>query len=213
MVEALAAVLITAAGATVTAIAWRQSRSEAARLGRQAANGDEAFVAAAPGQTIQSTMTIVLVLLSLGATVIHLAAAPHHLLELGPLGLGFIGAGLFQGGLAAAIAVRPGSRTVLLLAIVASLVIAAAWAWSRIIGLPAGATPWTPEPIGPPDAAATLFEIALAGLATARLAGLDRGLDSRLRQARAAATVALVPLASSIVLVTILASNLAIGSH
>jgi len=105
---------------------------------------------------------------SAGAGFIHLALGPAHLGELGALGFGFfLAAGLQLGWAALAVAVVLGfagqsrSRPLASLAIsglAINAAVLAAWAVSRIAGLPAGAAPWTPEALGTPDAVAGLFE-------------------------------------------------------
>jgi hypothetical protein len=51
----------------------------------------------------------------------------------------------------------------------------------------------TPEPIGTPDAAATLFQVLLVALILARSRGLEARLTERVRGITAAATMALIP--------------------
>jgi hypothetical protein len=109
--------------------------------------------------------------LSIGAGIIHFALGPEHLEELGALGFGFYVSGALQVGWAAALGVAlvlPGARdrnrglrALAWSGIAINLAILAAWAFSRIVGLPAGETPWTPEGIGVPDAIAGVLEVAL----------------------------------------------------
>lgn len=114
--------------------------------------------------------------LSIGAGVIHLALGPEHLIELGTLGYGFYVSGILQVAWAVALLgaiampLRRDSRRVLKglawSGIATNVAILAAWAFSRVFGLPAGETPWTPEAIGPPDAIAGILESVLVlGLA------------------------------------------------
>lgn len=126
---------------------------------------------------------------SLGAGLIHLVLGPEHLEELGPLGYGFYLSATLQIGWAAAVGIglvawrdRPFVRSAWPLAlsgIVINVTILAAWMVSRVVGLPAGESPWTPEPIGLPDTIAGLLEAViiigcgalLRGRSIARVAG------------------------------------------
>jgi len=109
--------------------------------------------------------------LSIGAGVIHFALGPEHVVELGPLGYGFYVSGALQVGWAAVLAlalVIPRGRGEALAfrrladaGIAINAAILAAWAFSRVIGLPAGEMPWTPEAIGRPDAVAGALEAVL----------------------------------------------------
>ena len=110
---------------------------------------------------------------SVGAGVIHLALGPEHLEELGTLGLGFyLSAGLQLGwAMAVAFVLWVGRASRLLRALAGGGIaingaILAAWAFSRLVGLPAGETPWVPEAIGPADAVSAVLESGLVlGLA------------------------------------------------
>jgi hypothetical protein len=109
--------------------------------------------------------------LSIGAGLIHFAFGPEHVTELGLLGYGFYLSGALQVGwavvLGLVVALRRSERRASALRPVAragiaiNVVVLAAWAWSRIFGLPAGDTPWVPEAIGTPDAICGLLEAAL----------------------------------------------------
>lgn len=109
--------------------------------------------------------------LSIGAGVIHFALGPEHLDELGPLGYGFYLSGVLQVGWAVALLARllvpadrnrePVLRTLATSGIAINVAILAAWAFSRVVGLPAGEMPWTPEAIGRPDTITAIFEGAL----------------------------------------------------
>lgn len=106
--------------------------------------------------------------LSIGAGVIHFALGPEHLVELGPLGLGFYLSGALQVGWAVALGAlllipadgnrEPVLRTIATSGIAINVAILAAWAFSRVVGLPAGEMPWTPEVIGRPDTIAGILE-------------------------------------------------------
>lgn len=116
---------------------------------------------------------------SAGAGLVHLAHGPAHLEELGALGLGFYVAAALQLGWAAAVlAALAGSRSgwsrrraaaLAASGIAINGAILAAWAMSRVVGLPAGAMPWTPQAIGPADGISTILEgLLVVGLTAAR---------------------------------------------
>jgi hypothetical protein len=109
---------------------------------------------------------------SIGAGVIHLALGPEHVDELGGPGFGFYLAAILQLGWAGAAVVAfrpwrrvassssiggrsprgaPARRRLAIAGIAINATILAAWAVSRLVGLPAGETPWVPEAIGRAD--------------------------------------------------------------
>ena len=96
-------------------------------------------------------------LLTLGAAAIHFAVVPDHLVEFPLYGVFFIGLGLAQVGLAAAIAVVP-SRRMFAIAAAGTAAVMGLWLLSRTIGLPIAPIPWRPEAVGFPDVVATLLE-------------------------------------------------------
>lgn len=118
---------------------------------------------------------------SAGAGVIHLAHGPAHLAELGALGAGFYLAAALQLGwavlaFAVLVAFRPGSNARGTAALATSGIaingaILAAWVTSRVVGLPAGAAPWTPEQIGIADG----ISAVLQGLLVVSLIATLRG--------------------------------------
>jgi hypothetical protein len=116
--------------------------------------------------------------LSVGAAAIHLAAGPAHVESLGDLGLGFYWAALFQGAFAVALMRRSVSRRLAWIGIGLNVVLVAAWAWSRVVGLPD--VPGGPEAVGVADGTAVLLQLALVGL----LAGRVRRIDTRRRADR-----------------------------
>src|SRR5207253_3165697 len=77
----------------------------------------------------------------------------------------------------------------------------------------AGDAAWRPEPLGTPDVAATLFEIAIVVLLIARLTGWDVAIAERAREVATIATVAIVPTVGVVFLATLLAINVAAGGH
>jgi len=96
-------------------------------------------------------------LLTLGAAAVHFAVAPEHLAEYMPYGVFFVGIGIVQVGLAAAILVVP-SRRLFAIAAVGTGTVMSIWLVSRIVGMPIGPTPWSPEPVGFTDVVTTLLE-------------------------------------------------------
>jgi hypothetical protein len=99
--------------------------------------------------------------LSWVAALIHAAAIPEHWHEYRPYAVCFAVLALAQAGWAAAFFRAP-SRGLLLAAVVLSGGVIAVWIASRTVGLPVGPEPWTPEPAGVPDVAATDIELVLA---------------------------------------------------
>lgn len=138
---------------------------------------------------------------SAGAGLIHLALGPAHVGALGALGLGFfLSAGLQLGWAALAVAALFGlagwSRASVASFLVASgiainVAVLAAWAVSRMAGLPAGEKPWTPEAVGLSDAVAGVFEGALVGSLVAWHRGWQAERPMRFRAALLASTIAI----------------------
>ena len=108
---------------------------------------------------------------SAGAGVIHLTLGPEHVAELGALGYGFYLSAALQLGWAAllglvlarfgALATPRNLRLLAISGIAINGAILVAWAVSRLVGLPAGEVPWTPEAIGRSDTIAGAVEGAL----------------------------------------------------
>lgn len=112
--------------------------------------------------------------LSLGAAAVHFAVAPAHFQEWWAFGLFMALIGWFQALWAIAYTVRPARRLALLGAVV-NILTASIWAWSRLYGVPFGPGAGSPEAIGLPDVAATVFELLLVlGLAAGPLGPLRR---------------------------------------
>jgi hypothetical protein len=106
--------------------------------------------------------------LSLAAAGIHFAVISEHLEVDVAEGVFFFGIGAFQAIWAQAYLLRD-SRRVAQVAAVVNVAVVAIWIVSRTVGLPIGATPWVPEPVGFADLLATSFEIGLVALLLPRL--------------------------------------------
>lgn len=116
--------------------------------------------------------------LSGGAGVVHAVASRDHVGDEPLYGALFVVAAVAQIAWAVAAWRHGDRRTVLRAGLALQLGIFAAWALSRIVGLPSGETPWQPEAIGPLDAqvaadellAALMIAVALRGRRGPRLA-------------------------------------------
>lgn len=89
---------------------------------------------------------------------VHGTLAPSLAREAGILGLAFATAAAFQLGAAALLVRRPQRRMLETVAAVNGLLVLA-WGVSRILGLPAGPAPWTPEPVELIDVSTVLVEL------------------------------------------------------
>lgn len=165
--------------------------------------------AADPARQLAAILRVLAVALAAGSAAIHLAAAPVHIDELGPLGWGFVAAALFHGAWALAWLIQP-SRPVAVVGAVGSLAIAGAWAWTRTFGLPVGPLAGSPEPVGVPDVAATAFELLLVGLLAIRITGRERTAVELLRRAPSLPAIAVVPALGVMFLATTLSVTLAL---
>ena len=121
---------------------------------------------------VEPGVRAVLASLAAGAGAIHLAMAPSHAGESLAEGVAFAAGGLLQLGVAAAVLLRPG-RAALRAAIIVSLGFAAAWTWSRTVGLPFGSHAGEAEVVGFVDGLATALALGLALVAA--VAPLLRG--------------------------------------
>ncbi len=153
--------------------------------------------------------------LSIGAGVIHLAAASSHLELLGDLALGFYWAALFQVAFAVAFLARSGSHDLARVGVAVNLVLIGAWAWSRTVGLPM--IPGGPEAVGLADGTTVGLQVLLVALLTARIAGwggLPRGRRPAAFSSAINASVFLVAIAAVAFATSIAASDgLAGHSH
>ncbi len=119
---------------------------------------------------------------SLGAAAIHFALGPHHVDELGALGLGFYLAGILQAGFAALLLAGRGTdkrsdRATVAAVIAVNVSILAAWVVSRTVGLPAGAEPWMPEAIGVADSISAALEVLVVASGAMLLRGAGSAID------------------------------------
>src|ERR1700694_929840 len=120
-------------------------------------------------------------LLTLAAAAIHFAVAPMHLSEFALYGVFFIGLGLAQACLAAALVLSP-SRRLFGAAAAGTLAVIGLYVASRTTGLPIGPQPWRPEPVGFVDVVCTLLE-GIAVLLFLLLLWRPRRKRSRIRVA------------------------------
>jgi hypothetical protein len=166
-------------------------------------------VAALPGQVDGRPFRAIVAGLSLGAAVIHLVAAPSHFIDLGDLGAGFLAAAVFQAVWARAALASPSER-IAAIGILGNTAIVAAWAWARTIGLPVGVDAGRPEPVGLPDAAATVFEVfIILALATGWLGRRIAWAPAASRTQRRAGlvlSIAAVPILGLVAITTSLAT-------
>jgi hypothetical protein len=143
--------------------------------------------------------------LSLGAAAIHFAVVGEHFLEYALFGILFAALAWFQAGWALWFAVRPGPRAAFI-AVVVNVGVLLVWSCSRTIGLPVGPEPWSREPVGALDLAASALEVALVALLVWRLRQADRLPTRRPRPASVlAATTAIAVVA--IVTTSVLAAS------
>jgi hypothetical protein len=194
-----AAVLLVGGGGLFIALSIRAARSGSAADDGPSARPD-------PGALV----TMLAAALALGSGLIHLAATPSHIDQLGLLGWGFVGATVFQASWALAWAISP-SRAVAAWGIAGSLGIALAWLWSRTAGLPIGPLAGVPEPVGFPDAVATLFQILLVLLLAARLTSAGNAMGEAVARVRSLPVIAAVPALGLVVVATSMAVTFALS--
>jgi hypothetical protein len=111
-----------------------------------------------PGHFFRSALAM----LSATAGLIHFAAAPSHFGQGALHGLFFVALGVFQVA-TAVLLVRSSASWPLWASAGGSFAILAVWVMSRTTGVPIGPEPWTPEPVGFADSAASILEILVAG--------------------------------------------------
>ena len=149
---------------------------------------------------------------SLGAAAIHLALGPHHVEELGALGFGFYLAGILQAGFAVALVVGRHIVRVPRALVVAgtgiNAAILTAWVVSRVVGLPAGSQPWTPEAIGVADSVSAALEVLIVALGVVllrrapALADRPRERSVQLQSLALGPAIALIAVATSFALLS-----------
>lgn len=148
---------------------------------------------------------------SLGAAAIHFALGPHHVDELGDLGLGFYLAGIVQVIIPGALLVarhraRRAFRSIVLAGMGSNATILAAWVVSRVVGLPAGPQPWTPEAIGVADSVSAALEVLVVAMGVVLIrrapasAEQPRGRSVRLQSLALGPAIALIGVATSFAL-------------
>jgi len=143
------------------------------------------------------------VLLTLGVAAIHFGVVPDHLSEYPIYGFFFIGLGIAQVGLAAAILLVP-SRRLFAIAAAATAGVMGLWLLSRTIGVPIAPIPWSPEPVGFPDVVATLLE----GISVIQFLRLFRRPRRPRRRGRIRVALKMIPM----VLFAPLATYLGVGA-
>jgi hypothetical protein len=204
LVHWASAVVLVVGGGVAIALAWLARRREDGRARARIR------VPVAEPASLDRPLVVMLAGLSLGAAAIHLVAAPSHYVELGDLGAGFLAAAALQAAWAKSLLGGPSRRT-FAVGFAINGAILGAWLLSRTIGLPAGPTPWLPEPVGLPDGAAAAFEgLLLAGIGL-RWAVPDRRSAGPFSLARPLLAIAVVPVLGLVMLTTSLAT-LAIGA-
>ncbi|MEI7592599.1 MAG: hypothetical protein WCK41_05195 [Actinomycetes bacterium] len=128
----------------------------------------EGSVVTSPRVVPSMPLRIALACLLVAGGVIHFAMVPAHAGESLVDGLTFAAAGWIQLILAVALVVRP-SRRLLGITIVTSLVFVAAWALSRVVGLPYGAHKGIVEPVSSVDLLTVACEVGATVLAVVAL--------------------------------------------
>lgn len=103
---------------------------------------------------------LALATLSLGAGAIHFAVISAHFAEYWVFGVFFAVLAWYQAIWALLYALRP-HRMLALTALLVNAGTVALWLWTRTVGVPIGPTAGELEPIGAPDVAATIFEVAI----------------------------------------------------
>lgn len=205
LIHWIAAAVLVAGGSIFLALAAYGRFGPGSRVSGPGSGPRDDRPVAGSGQPVDRSLVWIVASLSIGAAAIHLAAAPHHYAELGDLGAGFLFAGIFQALWARAF-LRSTTRRTAWIGFVVNTGIVGAWIYSRVVGLPVGPEPWTPEAIGLPDAASTIFEVlVLVGL-TVRLLGVDRTAIATRARVRSIAAIAVVPALGLVLLTSSLAT-------
>jgi hypothetical protein len=166
---------------------------------------------AAPGASGIDVARIGLVMLSLGAGLVHLAAAGPHFAGSGVFGAFFVATGLLQLTGIRSLLQGP-SRRALVASVAGNAFLVALWTMSRTIGVSLGSHAWTPEAVGFPDAFATVAEMLIV---TGSLMLLAPGTRSRLESSepRRAALTILGTAATVTALTAVSLGGTAMGHH
>lgn len=197
LLEGIAAIALVFSGLVLVPAAWLARRRAAA--GRQSAFNP---VSERPVSHVLRLQAGCAAALSLGAAAIHVAVAPEHLAEYGPIGIAFIAVAGVQVATAVAF-VAMGIGRLRGPTIAVTLAVISVWALSRTVGFPIGPDAWMPEEIQLTDSVAVFLESALILLL---LLPMER-LAAVLGRARVAdaMSIAIVPVIGSIGLVTLVA--------
>jgi diguanylate cyclase (GGDEF)-like protein/PAS domain S-box-containing protein len=110
---------------------------------------------------------------SLLAGLVHLSVCPEHFKEATSFGIFFAFVATMQVAYAAIVLRRP-TRLVLLSGALGNFLIIGVWTMSRIVGVPGGPTPWTPERVGVTDVFACIVELVVV-IGAVKRASLGRG--------------------------------------
>ena len=209
-IEAVAAGILAGGGGFVVLMTWRASvQPRTVRAATMAGGGSAAISPTTTSLSFEGALVLTTLAASLGAALIHLAVAPEHLDELGAWGWAFIVAAFLQSAVAVAMLARP-TRAIAIATVVLNIGMIAAWAWSRIVGLPFGPDAWVPEAIGRADALC----IALEGIALVAMLGWLRLAGRRpISIATSVPSITIVPLIGIVVVLTILALAGPGGEH
>jgi hypothetical protein len=116
-------------------------------------------------------LAFVAALLVFASSMIHSAVIADHFEEHWLIGTFFAVVTIGQAVWAMLIYSDPLSRRLLVAGAVGNAAIAAVWAISRTVGVPIGAHPWRPEPVGELDAISTLDELGAVLLVAIVLRG------------------------------------------
>jgi hypothetical protein len=160
LVESIAALVLSLGGAAVLGVGWLDRRRTATRSPTRALVG-AADASSSLGSPVDAARRIIAAA-SLGAALIHAAAGPGHVAELGDVGLGFYGAAILQALFAVVWLGRHRSRSLALAGVALQVGLLAIWAATRTVGLPIVGI--AVEPVGTADAITVALELVVVGL-------------------------------------------------
>jgi len=132
-----------------------------------------------------------------GSAAVHAAVIGEHLAEWPAAGEFFIGLTGAELAAAALVLVRPRAWTYALTALLAAGPLFV-WTYSRFVGLPIGPEPGQKEPVGLPDAAASMLELVTLALAVALFASVHSWRRRPLTPAARGLVLAAVALVTAI---------------